>query len=40
MRKKVEEMYKLFESAKQNLDAVITMLDEIPLQKDVYWNEE
>ena len=36
MRKKVDEMHKLFESAKQNLDAIITMLDEILLQEDVY----
>lgn len=28
-RKKVDEMHKLFESAKQSLDAIISMLDEI-----------
>lgn len=33
--KKVEEMHKLFESAKQSLDAIISMLDEI-LTKEEY----
>lgn len=36
MCKKVAEMHKLFEGAKQNLDAIITILDEILLQEDVY----
>lgn len=40
MRKKVDEMHKLFEGAKQNLDAIITMLDEILTQEeDILWRE-
>lgn len=40
MRKKVDEMYKLFESTKQNLDAIITMLDEILAQEEVLLSEK
>lgn len=38
MRKSVDAMHKLFDSAKRNLDAIITMLDEILLQEDLYSN--
>lgn len=45
MGKKVDEMHKLFANAKQNLQAIITMLDEILEQEedvllsegDQYW---
>lgn len=40
MRKKVDEMHKLFESTKQNLDAIITMLDEILAQEKVQLSEK
>lgn len=40
MRKKVDEIHKLFEGAKQNLDAIITILDEILTdEEDILLNE-
>lgn len=39
MRKKVDKVHKLFEVAKQNLDTIIAMLDEILTQEDIVWRE-
>ena len=36
MCKKVDEIHKLFKGARQNLDVIITILDEILLQEDKY----
>ena len=35
LRKKVDEVHKLFEGTRQNLEAIITMLDEILAQDEV-----
>ena len=34
MRKKVDEIHKLFESAQKSIDAIVTMLDEILAQEE------
>lgn len=33
-RKKVDEMHKLFEGARQSLESIISMLDEILMQEE------
>ena len=33
-RKKVDEMHKLFEGARQSLESIISMLDEILIQEE------
>lgn len=40
MRKRMDEMHKLFEGARKNIDAIITLLDEILLQENKYLDEE
>ena len=39
IRKKVDEMHKLFEGARRNIDAIITMPGEILVREDDYLNE-
>lgn len=37
---KIEKMHKLFESAKKNIDAIVTILEEILSQEEVLLNED